>query len=204
VNQKNRHRYRKCQISNDWSILNSLVNNIRYTKFFMFGLGKFSPNIDEMQILIIYLHIWPPMIKKVEQLHRLFLVVWQKVRRSMQIYWKIGLLWYGAPTGGAANVLLELIFGQKWWGAILEFFSSLIAHGIKTRRAIVLVRGTLGECWTMYSNATKTERVLTHYATKWRQTCELFSKWAIFSTPPPGTEQPTAIKVSDLLNRCGF
>jgi len=88
----------------------------------MFGLGKFSPNIDEVQILIIYLHIWPPIIKKVEQLQRLFLVVWQTVRRNMQIYWKIGLLWYGAPTGGAANVLLELIFGQKQRGAILEFF----------------------------------------------------------------------------------
>jgi len=62
--------------------------------------------------------------KKVEQIQWLFLVVWQTVWRSMmQIYWKIGLLWYGAPTGGAANVLLELIFGQKRQGAILEFFS---------------------------------------------------------------------------------
>jgi len=29
----------------------------------MFGLKKFSPNIDELQILIIVLHFWPPIIK---------------------------------------------------------------------------------------------------------------------------------------------
>jgi len=30
----------------------------------MFGLGKFSPNIDELQILIIVLHFLPHVIKK--------------------------------------------------------------------------------------------------------------------------------------------
>jgi len=52
----------------------------------MFRLRKFSPNIDELQILIIVLHFWPPVIKNVQKLQRLFLVVWQMVRRSMQIY----------------------------------------------------------------------------------------------------------------------
>jgi len=54
----------------------------------MFGLGKFSPIIDELQILITVLHFLPPVIKNVEKLQRLFSVVWQRVRRSMQIYWK--------------------------------------------------------------------------------------------------------------------
>jgi len=49
----------------------------------MFVLEKFSPTIDELQILIKVLHFWPPVIKKVLKLQRLFLVVWQKVRRSM-------------------------------------------------------------------------------------------------------------------------
>jgi len=79
----NWHRDRNCQISNDWSILSSLVNNIRYTNFFMFGLKNFSPNIDKVQIIIIVVHFWPPVIKKVEQLQRLFLVMWQMVRRSI-------------------------------------------------------------------------------------------------------------------------
>ena len=111
-----------CQISNDWSILNSLVNNIRYTNFFMFGLGKFLPNIDELQILITVLHFWPPVIKNVEKLQRLFLVVWQTVRRSMQIYWKAKWLWYDSLTGGAVDVLLKLIFRQKRRGAVFELF----------------------------------------------------------------------------------
>jgi len=56
-------------------------------------------------------------------------------------------------TGGAANVLLELIFCQKWRGAIFwSFFPSLIAHGTKIRRVIALVFGTLGYCLTMHSN----------------------------------------------------
>ena len=60
--------------------------------------------------------------KNVEKLQRLFLVVWQTFRRSMQIYWKIGWLWYDSPTGGTANVLLELIFGQKRRGVVFGFF----------------------------------------------------------------------------------
>jgi len=57
----------------------------------MFGLGKFSPNIAEVQILIFFPYLTAH-YKKVEQLQRLFLVVWQRVWRSMQIYWQIGLL----------------------------------------------------------------------------------------------------------------
>jgi len=33
-----------------------------------------------------------------------------------------------------------------------SFFATLIAHGTKTRRARVLIFGTVGECPTLYSN----------------------------------------------------
>jgi len=32
------------------------LNSLQYTKFLMFGLRKFSPNIDEVQISITNLH----------------------------------------------------------------------------------------------------------------------------------------------------
>ena len=41
---------------------------------------------------LLFSIFWPPIIKNVEKLQRLFLVVWQTIRRSMQIYWKIGRL----------------------------------------------------------------------------------------------------------------
>jgi len=64
-------------------------------------------------------------------------------------------------------VLLELIFGQKRRGAILEFFfSSLIAHGTKIRRVIALAFRIVGERRTLYSNLSKTQRTLTHYAAR--------------------------------------
>jgi len=78
--------YRNGQISIDCSILNALINNMRLAKFFMLGLRKFVPNIDEVRILIISFHFRLPIIKKVEQLQRLILVVWQRVRLSMKIY----------------------------------------------------------------------------------------------------------------------
>jgi len=44
------------------------------------------------------------------------------------------------------------IFGQKRRGAVFAFFfQNLIAHGIKTRKAIALIFGIMGEQRTMYS-----------------------------------------------------
>ena len=117
------------------------------------------------------------------------------VRCDMQIYWKTGWLWYDSTTGGAANVLRELIFGQKRRGAILEFFATLITHWTKTSRVRVLIFRTVGERPTAYLNLSKTQRTLTHYADRWCQTCKLFSKWAILSALPSATERPRAIKL---------
>jgi len=47
----------------------------------MFGLRKFSPDIAEVQILIIFFPFLTAYYKNIEQLQRLFLVVWQRVRR---------------------------------------------------------------------------------------------------------------------------
>jgi len=55
-----------------------------------------------------------------------------------------------------------------------SFLANLIAHGTKTRRARALIFGTLVELLTLYSNYSKAQRTLTHYAARWRQTCELF------------------------------
>jgi len=51
------------------------MNNIRLAKFFMFGLKKFSPYIDEVQILMIFPNIRPPVVEKVEKSERRFLAV---------------------------------------------------------------------------------------------------------------------------------
>jgi len=121
----------------------------------MFGLGKFSPNIDEVQILIIYLHNWPPIIKKLNSYSDYFLVVWQTVRRSMLISERSAYF-----DTVCRQVALQMCYSNSFLARNCEvqfwsFFPSLITHGMKTRRAIVLVFGTLGECRTMYSNQTK-------------------------------------------------
>jgi len=58
-------------------------------------------------------------------------------------------------------------------------FSTLIAHGTKTRRAAVLIFGTVVERRTLYSNWSNVQRTLTHYAARWRQRSELFVNWQI-------------------------
>jgi len=42
----------------------------------------------------------------------------------------------------------------SWKGEVQfsSFFANSIAHGTKTRRARVLIFGTVGECRTLYSN----------------------------------------------------
>jgi len=53
-------------LPNKQRLVDSEFTHQQYTlpKIFMFGLGKFSRTIDELQILIIVLHFWPPFIKK--------------------------------------------------------------------------------------------------------------------------------------------
>ena len=63
-----------------------------------------------------------------------------------------------------------------------SFFATLIAHGTNNRRARVLTFGTVGECPTMYSNWSKTQHTLTHYADRWRQTRPFF-KMGQFKRP---------------------
>jgi len=57
-----------------------------------------------------------------------------------------------APFGRSNVRWCGLIFGQKRRCAVIEFFATLIAHRTKTRRARVLIFGTIGECRTIYSN----------------------------------------------------
>jgi len=52
--------------------LSSLVNNVVHKKFFRFGLGTFSPNINKVQILITFPHFRPPVIEKVEKSEQRF------------------------------------------------------------------------------------------------------------------------------------
>jgi len=52
------------------------MNNIRLAKFFMFGLRKFSPYIDEVLILMPFPHFRPPAIQEVQMSDRRFLAVW--------------------------------------------------------------------------------------------------------------------------------
>ena len=52
------------------------MNNMRLEKFFVFGLRKFSRKIDEVLILMIFPHIRPSVVEKVEESDRRFLAVW--------------------------------------------------------------------------------------------------------------------------------
>jgi len=88
----------------------------------------------------------------------------------MQIYWKIGLLWYGAPTGGAANVLLELIFSQKRRGAIFGVFSKFDQWKNLEER-LLWFSELLENVERCIQIERKTQQALTHYAARWQQTC---------------------------------
>jgi len=55
-------------LPNKQQLVDSEFTRQQYTvhKIFYFGLRKFSWNIAEVQILIIFfLHFWPPIIKKI-------------------------------------------------------------------------------------------------------------------------------------------
>jgi len=71
---KNRHMYRNGQISIDCSILNALMNNMRLAKFFLNVRTNFSGKIEEVLILMLFPHIRPPVIAKVEKSERIFFV----------------------------------------------------------------------------------------------------------------------------------
>ena len=73
------------------------------------------------------------------------------------------------------GVDLENFIGQKRRRAILEFFfESLIVHGTQTRRERVVIFGNLGECNMLYSNKSKAQYTMLHYADRWRQKRKLF------------------------------
>jgi len=58
------------------ALMSSIINNMRLENFFMFGLRKFPPNIDELQILMIFPNFRPPVVEKIEESDRRFLAVW--------------------------------------------------------------------------------------------------------------------------------
>jgi len=63
-----------------------------------------------------------------------------------------------ATPFGRSNVSwcgLWIFSGRIGEVQFLSFFATLIAHGTKTRRVRVLIFGTFGERWTLYSDWTK-------------------------------------------------
>ena len=71
-----------------------------------------------------------------------------------------------------------------------SFFATLIANWTKTSRVRVLIFGTLVERRTLYSNYSKAQRTLTHYAARWRQISEIFENWQLWAPLPPAQNVP--------------
>jgi len=127
VNQKNRHMYRYDRISNVLSILNATMNNMRLAKFFYVRSYKI---FAKYRRIANFNYCCPFLTAVIKMLKSYSYYFWQRIRRSMEIYWKIGWFWYGSPTRGAANLCYSSSFSArngvvKFWSFCCKFDRSL-------------------------------------------------------------------------------